>query len=322
MYDITSFDIIKDDVNDVFQVRTKANVFLISFDDPDKKELFAQFCEMVQGNKISYQQIYRNLTSKYTQEKVLDVLSELKEYQLLPQEFSQLAFDEPAMTEEAFNYLARFEKKILFIGGDELGIPFVEKAQREGYKNAERISNLTHDFEAIEAAMGRADFIIVDGHEYNPQLLKLINKIALRLAKPWLLVGGIEGTELNIGPLFFARETGCYECLSKRRMSQDEALGYNQVYHQHLEETGKAGRPDQFIDNGILLDLTLNYVFIEMSKFLAEWSVPETWKAMLLIDLFSYNMRKHHLLKVPYCETCNPHVKHNLAPWLEAVTLK
>lgn len=322
MYDITSFDIIKDDVNDVFQVRTKANVFLISFDDPEKRELFQKFCDLVQGNKISYQQIYRNLTAEYTNEKVLDVLSELKEYQLLPQEFSQMAFNEPAMTEEAINYLARFEKQILFIGGDQLGEPFVEKAKREGYKNVSHLSRMNHDFETIEAAMATADFIIVDGHEYNPKLLKLINKIALRLEKPWLLVGGIEGTELNVGPMFYARETGCYECLSRRRMSQDEALAFNKVYHQQLEESGQSGRPDQFIDNGILLDLTLNYVFIEMSKFLAEWSVPETWKAMLLIDLFSYKMRKHHLLKVPYCETCNPRVQHNLAPWLEAVTLK
>lgn len=322
MYDITSYDIIKDEVNDVFQVRTKANVFLISFDDPEKRTLFQEFCDMVQGNKVSYQQIYRNLTGKYTEEKVLDVLSELKEYQLLPQEFNELAFGETKVGEEVFNYLARFEKRILFVGGNELGVPFIEKAAREGYKNAEHISRIDHDFEAIEAAMGRADFIVVDGHEYNPRLLKLINAMALRQGKPWLLVGGIEGTELNVGPMFYARETGCYECLSKRRMSQDEALGFNRIYHEHLEQAGKAGRPDKFIDNGILLDLTLNYVFIEMSKFLAEWSVPETWKAMLIIDLFTYKMRKHHLLKVPYCEACNPHVQHNLAPWLEAVTLK
>lgn len=322
MYDITSFDIIKDDVNDVFQVRTKANVFLISFDDAEKRELFQEFCTTVQENKVSYQQIYKSLTARYSEEKVLDVMSELKEYELLPAEFSQMAFNESAFGEEASNYMARFDKKVLFIGGDLLGVPFMEKAKREGYTEATYLSRNNCDFESIEAGIAAADFVIVDGHEYNPRLLKLINKIAVRQSKPWLLVGGIEGTELNIGPLFFARETGCYECLSKRRMSQDEALNYNNVYHKHLEDTGTAGRADQFIDNGILLDLTLNYVFIEMSKYLAEWSVPETWKAMLLIDLFSYKMRKHHLLKVPYCEACNPRVQHNLAPWLEAVTLK
>ncbi|TXF87110.1 TOMM precursor leader peptide-binding protein [Neolewinella aurantiaca] len=322
MYDITNYDIIKDDVNDVFQVRTKANVFLISFDDPEKQELFAVFCDLVKGNKVSYQKIYRELTSRYAEDKVLDVLSELKEYELLPQEINQLAFDETGITEEATAYLARFKKSILFIGGDKLGVPFVEKAKREGYTSVSHLNRKNCDFEAIEAGMAAADFIIVDGYEYNPSLLKLINELAIRLDKPWLLVGGIEGTELNVGPMFYAKETGCYECLHRRRLSQDEGLAFNQVYHQHLEDKELTGQPDQFIDNGILIDLTLNYVFIEMSKYLAEWSVPETWKAMLLIDLFSYKMRKHHLLKVPYCESCNPQVRHNLAPWLEAVTLK
>lgn len=322
MYDITNYDIIRDDVNDVFQVRTKANVFLISFDDPEKQELFRFFCDQVKGNKVSYQKIYKTLTSRYAEDKVLDVLSELKEYQLLPQEINQLAFNETGMGEEATTYMARFRKRILFIGGDKLGVPFVEKATREGYTSVSHLNRTRCDFETIEAGMASADFIIVDGYEYNPSLLKFINDLAIRLDKPWLLVGGIEGTELNVGPLFYAKETGCYECLHRRRLSQDEALAFNKIYHKYLEENELTGCPDQFIDNGILIDLTLNYVFIEMSKYLAEWSVPETWKAMLLIDLFSYKMRKHHLLKVPYCESCNPRVQHNLAPWLEAVTLK
>jgi len=322
MYDITSFDVIKDDVNDVFQVRTKSNVYLISFDEPEKKELFHLFCTLVQNQSTTYQNVYKQLTDQYDKAKVLDVLSELKEYELLPREVATLAFGDDGTSAESTNHLARFEKSVLFIGGDLLGKPFLEKASREGYKKVTHLNRDKADFEAIETGMAAADFVIVDGYEYSPNLLKLINDIAIRLDKPWLLVGGIEGTELNIGPLFYARETGCYECLRRRRASQDDAIAFNKVYRDHLIENNRNGAPDQFIDNGILIDLTLNYVFLEVSKYLAEWSVPETWKAMLLIDLFSYKMTKHHLLKVPYCESCNPAVRHNLAPWLEAVTLK
>ncbi|MEO0732693.1 MAG: TOMM precursor leader peptide-binding protein [Bacteroidota bacterium] len=322
MFDITSYDIIEDDANDVFQVRTKANVFLIQFDDPDKRALFRQFCEEVTANRSSYTKIYQQLVDQYGKNKVLDVLSELKEYQLLPPEVSKLAFQTSGMGEEAKNYLARFEQPLLFVGGELLGEPFVDKARREGYKNVTFLNFRRSDFEAVEAAMAKAAFTVVDGYEFDPGLLKLINKLAIKLDKPWLLVGGVEGTEINIGPLFYAKETGCYDCLRRRRMSQDEALGYNRVFERHLLAQKKAGKPDQFIDNGILIDLTVNYALLEVGKYLTEWSVPESWKAMLLIDLFSYQLRKHHLLKVPYCETCKPTLKHNLAPWLEAVTLK
>jgi hypothetical protein len=72
----------------------------------------------------------------------------------------------------------------------------------------------------------------------------------------------------------------------------------------------------------VMLDMIASYAVLETSKCLHSWSVPETWKAYVSIDIFSYNVQKHHLLKVPFCEVCQPQLTYSPAPWLEPVTLR
>ena len=61
---------------------------------------------------------------------------------------------------------------------------------------------------------------------------------------------------------------------------------------------------------------------LEVKKFIMQWSIPSTWRTIIKIDIDSFDLDKHSLLKKPFCEVCKPKLEYNPAPWLESITLK
>jgi bacteriocin biosynthesis cyclodehydratase domain-containing protein len=60
-----------------------------------------------------------------------------------------------------------------------------------------------------------ADFHVVIANDYLRNDLATINKAALQLNRPWLLLRP-NGIDIWIGPLFVPGRTGCYRCLAER----------------------------------------------------------------------------------------------------------
>ncbi len=166
------------------------------------------------------------------------------------------------------------------------------------------------------------DFFVVDSVEWNPYYTELINRKALENNKPWLFVGGFEEYLLKVGPIFYGKETGCYNCLIKRIKSNNDYVNYLNGYESYLKAHKKSSKHDDFIYLDVFYDIVANISLLEISKFFEFWSVPVVWKHFITINAINYEMDRHALLKVPFCYVCKPELEYNPSAWLESVTLK
>ncbi|QMU65294.1 MAG: TOMM precursor leader peptide-binding protein [Flavobacteriaceae bacterium] len=174
----------------------------------------------------------------------------------------------------------------------------------------------------IEKMIEKSDFIIAGATQWSPYHLEEINSIALTKNTPWLYIGGIEETAIKIGPLFYGKETGCYNCLMSRIKSHSDTLSYLNTYEAYLRKHKIASKPDAVSNKSILNNIVANMALLEVLNFIEVWSLPVTWKTVLKIDTINFETTKHKLLKKPFCEICKPELLYNASPWLEPVTLK
>ncbi len=322
-----NFNVFEDKVNGVFQVRTKTDVYVIEFQDEEKTELFKAFAELSEKDPdISFGNIIKKFEKKYSKETIYSVLEELDSYSFLSyQNADELhkAIGRNASENKYGTYDTSKVTQITFIGQKELGSLFVNKAAKYGFEGVKSIE-ITPDLREpqIRKLLNESDFLVVDGHHWNPAFLEEFNELAVETNTPWLHIGGIEGSNIKIGPIFLGEECGCYNCLKLRIDSHNDFLAYGTEYENYLKQGRLTSKPDRMQGYEVMLDMIASYAVLETSKYLHSWSVPETWKAYVSIDVFSYNVQKHHLLKVPFCEVCQPQLEYSPAPWLEPVTLR
>lgn len=164
--------------------------------------------------------------------------------------------------------------------------------------------------------------IILDATHWSPSDVEEINILALKHKKPWLYVGGIEEMSLKIGPLFYGDNTGCYNCLISRILSNHEYPEFLISYQNYLKKNNKSSKKDIIPEEELHLNILSNYALLEIKKFFLEWVLPTTWRTVVKIEIGNFNVSKHKLLKKPFCEVCNPQLEYNPSPWLEAITLK
>lgn len=321
-----NFNVFEDKVNGVFQVRTKTDVYVIEFQDEQKTEIFKALAELSEKDpEISLSEIIKKFEKDYPKEKIYDVLQELDSYSFLTYENADELHKATGKAPD--NRYASYDVKkvhqITFVGQKELGNSFINKAEKYGFQGVKFIE-ITPDLREsqIKKMLNESDFLVVDAHHWNPAFLEEFNELAVEANKPWLHIGGLEGSNLKIGPIFWGEECGCYNCLKLRIDSHNDFLAYGTEYENYLKQNRMTSKPDRLQGYEVMLDMIASYAAIETSKFLHSWSVPETWKAYVSIDVLSYNVQKHHLLKVPFCEVCQPQLEYSPAPWLEPVTLR
>jgi bacteriocin biosynthesis cyclodehydratase domain-containing protein len=159
-------------------------------------------------------------------------------------------------------------------------------------------------------------------NDWAPYYIEKINLYALKYNKPWLYIGGIEEISIKIGPLFYGKETGCYNCLISRIKSNHEYPEHLQSYETFLRENKIASKPDIVPNVNIIYSIIASLTMLEVMRFIEEWSLPVTWRTLIVLNIFDYDLSKHTLLKMPFCEACKPKLEYNPAPWLEEITLK
>ncbi len=315
-------DIFKD--NDYYQVRTKSNVFTIKFDDAEKENIFLEIVsEINKKTDLSLKLLISRIHKKKNEAKVIDVLEKLNEYKLLPFELaSNLSLDSKSDTYQYSSNIKQVKDVTLVVfGQDNLSEKIKLQAKKESFKKVESYS-YNQNRQDLKRIIKNSDFIIVDANEWSPYHIEIINQLALRYNKPWLYVIGVEKTSLKIGPLFYGEETGCYNCLISRLKSNHEYPAFLQSYENYLRKNKTASKPDIIPNTDILYNIIANISLLEVVKFFEKWSLPVTWRAILDIDITTFNFTKHILLKKPFCEVCKPELEYAPSPWLEAVTLK
>ena len=78
------FDIFKDELLGIYQVRTKSNILTISFDDSEKEAIFNEIVSIFQEhNNPSIKYIKSKLLKSFDESKIIEVLYNLKQNALL-----------------------------------------------------------------------------------------------------------------------------------------------------------------------------------------------------------------------------------------------
>lgn len=172
----------------------------------------------------------------------------------------------------------------------------------------------------LAATVAGFDFLIVDASSYNPDTLDAINRAAVANSKPWLLVQGVYERAGHVGPLFYGRDTGCYQCFRDRLRSNANAGESFDRYEEWL------GRSKALSQAATLPSDTFNrhlaaIAAMEAEKFLLDYDIPQTYGYLLSVDARTYQVEPHRLYKTPFCEVCNGNFEYRRAPWLDSITL-
>jgi len=331
------YDIFEDKKHGLYQIRCKNEVITVEFNDTEKEQIFLEIInEAPERQKdLDFAQLTNHLVKKYKKEKVLDVLNNLKELDILEENnikdnFAnelrvQLNFFSRSSNEygSACKIQNKIENTKILMLGNEFFINILgDKASISGFKQIEKIK-VADDSELdtkIETYISECDFLIVDTDRWYPLLLEKINQIAIEYDKPWIIIMGIDGTVASVGPLFVGKETGCYNCLIMRLKSCMEFLPYFEEFEKHLKQTRKRARSGgSFV---VIYDIIASISIIEALKYITQITVPVLYKNFITFDFFSYEVNIHPFLKVPGCSICGKKIEFNPSPWLEPITLK
>ena len=320
---IEKFDIFKDDKQNCYQLRTKTNSYALEFDDKEREKIFLNIVsQLKEKNDLTLKQLKKQIQTKTNESKIIDVLKALDEYHLLSFEVSkELKYKNDNSGHQYSSDLKQISDFTLCVFGEgELTAKIEKQAKLENFKNVTicLYSNVID----IEKEVSKSDFIIVDANKWSPFHIDLINKSALKHNKPWLHVGGVEETSIKIGPLFYGKETGCYNCLISRMKSNHEHPAFLSSYEDYLKTNKQSSKPDIIPSSDIIYNIIANLTLLEVVKFIEEWSLPITWRSVVNLNITNLNSTKHTLLKKPFCEICKPKLEYNPSPWLEAITLK
>jgi len=321
---LKDYDIFYDKENQCYQVRTKSNVFVIEFDDDLKYKVF-EF--IINNTDSSNKSLAKNLLKEFDKAIVTDVFHNLNEYGLLSEtesSFIKETFGIQKSNENNYEHcqiLSNHDIVIIGKGGLSDKIKESLSALSLDFINKINIDTIKDDYDTITDIVINHDFLVFDSTHWNPSILERFNNIALKHNKPWLYIGGLEEYQYKIGPIFSGKETGCYNCLIKRIKSNHDHISYFNSYEHYLKENGKSSKPDSMLYKDLYEGIIARIVALEISKFIQFWTTPQVWKSFISFNVLDYTIKKHDLLKVPYCEICKPKVKFNPAPWLEPISL-
>lgn len=332
------YDVFFDQPNNCFQLRTKTNVYLIEFDDTEKSDVFAALTDMAKSNGSTIDKIVRTLKKQYPEEKVLEVFATLGDYGLIPydpsyhngngQNGNGTEHDGKSAQQSAYAADRQFseDKKIALFGETPLTRELQQCINDAGFKSVKQYPTeklcKDDDLSALEEIMDKSDFLVADGTGWNPFFLDKLNRLALDKNKPWMYIGGIEGRQIKFGPIFYGKETGCYQCLTQRIKSNHEHGSFLDSYEQYLNASRSNAKPDSSPYPVLFHRVIAALATAEITKFFEHWHIPVTWRSYISMDISTYEVIKHHLLKVPFCDACKPELLYNPAPWLESVALR
>jgi len=294
-----------------YQIRTKTAAILIEFSDTSKESIFKDILTICETNQIdSVSEIRESLTKseKYNILDIETVIDQLSQYELF-----DAILDNASTTKNSFELIAT--KKIGVIGDSKLTDKLYNLLVNHAFTNIFQIK-----FEEIifnEKILNGFDFMLVDCSCFNPLALRIINKVSITNKSPWLYIGGFENEQIKLGPIFFGKESGCYECLEKRKLSNLENPKYDQEFIRYLIETKQSSYPDSIPLEDFQLNFLANWCVIEMLRFFEDKKLLPTWKGIISFNLYKYEIERSELLRNPFCTTCRPTHENTFSPWLD-----
>ena len=153
-----------------------------------------------------------------------------------------------------------------------------------------------------------ADLEVVLCDDYLQLDLAALNQLALQKSRPWLLVKPI-GTIIWLGPLFYPRKTGCWECLAQRLRCNRPIEGY---LKRRTKDTAPLTPPLAKIPG--VLQTALGMTAIEVLKWIVQNRENKRLQGVLIThDTLTLETKSHILTKRPQCPICGLSKSQNSA---------
>jgi ribosomal protein S12 methylthiotransferase accessory factor len=153
-----------------------------------------------------------------------------------------------------------------------------------------------------------ADLEVVLCDDYLQLDLAALNQLALQQSRPWLLVKPI-GTIIWLGPLFYPRKTGCWECLAQRLRCNRPIEGY---LKRRTNDAAPLTPPLAKIPG--VLQTALGMTAIEVLKWIVQNRENKRLQGVLIThDTLTLETKSHILTKRPQCPICGLSKSQNTA---------
>jgi bacteriocin biosynthesis cyclodehydratase domain-containing protein len=193
------------------------------------------------------------------------------------------------------------QHRLVVISTGRLGEKLARNLRDSGAEQLNLLSAESAADSRLLDSLPSADLAVLATDLPRPDLCEAVNKAALTLKLPWLLVQA-DGRDGWVGPLFIPGETGCYTCLRQRLLScslhpdTDKAI-HTAALRQPFTESLELLPP--------FLDLLAATAALEIIRHLSALSPPLTYRAQLLIDCISGVSRRDVLHRLPRCPSCS-----------------
>lgn len=153
----------------------------------------------------------------------------------------------------------------------------------------------------IESLVQGADLVIFCGNRQSFPLLEWTNSVCVSTSRKWtsgiLDLGG--GT---VGPSVIPFQTPCYECYRLRSDSNDNEFAHTEAFRDFLRTS-----PDIRVESPSFFPqeaMVGNLLVAEAVRMLTGYTFPNTLGSILRISFQDWEIRKHEILKVPWCPFC------------------
>lgn len=142
----------------------------------------------------------------------------------------------------------------------------------------------------------QAELTVICEPGFKPSFLYNWNTIA---TKPWLRISWTT-SDAEIGPLFVPQQTPCYECFTKRLLSnrrfRDSYNRYENVIEKHH---GIPQKP--FIPSFLWC---MSHALIEILRFATKYAPPQLYGRLLHLEWQEFKQSLEYVLKIPRCQGC------------------
>ena len=313
------YDIIELDNNGAFQIVCGGESYKIEFEQDYERSMFEEFIDC---KNSKYSTLIKKFLKKYDKQQVYLFFNQLKESGLFYFETEEELFKGRFYEFiEDVSHKQKLEQTTLvgLIGKKESNI--VKFLKDSDFNNFVYLDmNKLEKENDVESIIKRSDFLVYDASLYNPTSIMDFNKLAIKYKTPWLLIQGVRNGKGYLGPLFFGKDTGCYNCFLKRIKSNlvydQEYVGYESWLVKN-KLFSKKGRHDKSYDR-----IVASLAILEIKKFVLDFGFPHTYGNLIEVDFDKYQTQLHTLYKVPFCEICYEDVEFSRAPWLSPATLE
>jgi len=266
-------------INKCLFVRNKDQIFEIS--ETKNKEIFPEYIQALE--KGIEKENFKNNLPKGDQEDFIMFCDLLGKHDLLETGTVQIITPK---NNRGDNILVGKNTTITIISGSRDSRTVLEKILREnGYNKIKRENEKTPKTDSF--------MIFIKDNDTSEQEIEKINKENIKKRVPWLLVDmSIDGYGA-IGPLILPGITACYQCFTKRKTINNDALTAHDLEKKQFIKQGNVELPPW----------NLSLVFSIVIHFLR---LPLSFSnSMLYIDFNSLETWKEGLLKYPKCQVCN-----------------